>query len=342
MTGRPGNSTLLGPEETDSDRRWHWRASATRPAWEGQGDGCALGLLPATMALDRVKMSPKRFLMAFPRRVRAENATFVVESIKALGLPVPAGSRVMQMYRTLTDESRPMIRPTDPDFETAVEAERDLQVLAFVFDVAAAHPTDQKFRDLIRFALGDSVLPQDNRGNSRGRDFQFELFIAAICQNAGLTPIEREEPDVTCVVEGVNYGIAAKRIKGVGNLHKRISKAANQIEKAGLPGIIVLETTLLFNPNNTRITKPMSDNDFGKLHHQALCRCIGRYADQIHGWVRDKGVCGLVFHDQQVRLDLSGNWFLEGMNLKFPLTHHRREFHCFADGYFAGLPNRVN
>ena len=31
-----------------------------------------------------------------------------------------------------------MIRPTDPDFETAVEAERDLQVLAFVFDVAAA------------------------------------------------------------------------------------------------------------------------------------------------------------------------------------------------------------
>ena len=172
-------------------------------------------------------MSPKRFLMAFPRRVRAENATFVVESIKALGLPVPAGSRVMQMYRTLTDESRPMIRPTDPDFETAVEAERDLQVLAFVFDVAAAHPTDQKFRDLIRFALGDSVLPQDNRGNSRGRDFQFELFIAAICQNAGLTPIEREEPDVTCVVEGVNYGIAAKRIKGVGNLQKRISKAAN-------------------------------------------------------------------------------------------------------------------
>ena len=148
-----------------------------------------------------------------PRRTRSENATFVVESIKALGLRVPAGSRVMQMYRTLTDEGRPLIQPADPDFETALEAERDLQVLAFAFDVAAAHPTDQKFRDLVKLTLGDSVLPQDNRKQSKGRDFQFELFIAAICQNAGLLPVDRKEPDVTCAVQGVTYGLAAKRVK---------------------------------------------------------------------------------------------------------------------------------
>jgi hypothetical protein len=248
----------------------------------------------------------------------------------------------MQMHRTLTDESRPLIRPADPDYETAIEAERDLQVLAFVFDVAAAHPTDQKFRDLIKSALGDSVLPQNNRKQSKGRDFQFELFVAAICENAGLLPVEREEPDVTCVVQGVKWGLAAKRIKGAGNLQKRISKGANQIERVGLPGIVVLETSLLFNPNNTRITRPMSDDNFGELHHQGLCRCIQRYADRINEWVRNEGVCGLIFHDQQVRIDLDGNWFLEGMNLRFPLTHHKREFHSFADGYFAGLPNRVN
>jgi hypothetical protein len=278
-----------------------------------------------------------------PRRTRPENATFVVESVKALGLRVQAGSRVMQMYRTLTDESRPLIQPADPDFETAIEAERDLQVLAFVFDVAAAHPADQKFRDLVKLALGDSVLPQDNRKQSKGRDFQFELFVAAICQNAGLLPVQREEPDVTCVLQGVKYGLAAKRVKGAGNLHTRISKAGNQIERAHLPGIIVLETSLLFNPNNARITRPMSDDNFGKLHLQALCRCIKKYADRIHEWVGDKGVRGFIFHDQQVRrVDLNGNWCLEGMNLRFPLEHHQCEFHCFADGYLAGLPNRVN
>jgi hypothetical protein len=216
-------------------------------------------------------------------------------------------------------------------------------VLAFVFDVAAANPADQKFRDLVKLALGDSVLPQDNRKQSKGRDFQFELFVAAICQNAGLLPVQREEPDVTCVLQGVKYGLAAKRVKGAGNLHTRISKAGNQIERAHLPGIIVLETSLLFNPNNARITRPMSDDNFGKLHLQALCRCIKKYADRIHEWVGDKGVRGFIFHDQQVRrVDLNGNWCLEGMNLRFPLEHHQCEFHCFADGYLAGLPNRVN
>jgi hypothetical protein len=281
--------------------------------------------------------------MTPPRRTRSENATFVVESVKALGLQVPAGSRVMQMYRTLTDESRSWIQPGDRGFDTAKEAERDLQVLAFVFDVAAAHPTDQKSRDLVKLALGDSVLPQDNRSQSKGRDFQFELFVAAICQNAGLLPVEREEPDVTCVVRGVKYGLAAKRVKRPGSLHKRISKAASQIERSGLPGIIVLETSLLFNPANAPITKRMSDNDFGELYHQSLCLCIKKHADRIPQWVGDKGVFGLIFHDQQVCRDsLDGSWGLEGMNLRFPLKRHQREFNCFADAYFAGLPNRVN
>ena len=86
----------------------------------------------------------------------------------------------------------------------------------------------------------------------------------------------------------------------------------------------------------------MSDDSFGKRHHMALCRCLKRYADRINEWVRGKGVCGLVFQDQQVRLDLDGNWWLEGMNLQFPLTHHQREFHSLADAYLAGLPNRAN
>jgi hypothetical protein len=281
--------------------------------------------------------------MTFPRRTRAENAAFVVESIKALGLQVPGGSRLMQMYSTLA--SQKVILPADQEFETAVEAERDMQVLAFVLDVAAAHSTDQKFRDLIKFTVGDSVLPQDNRNNSSGRDFQFELFVAAICQNASLVPVEREEPDVTCVVQGVKYGIAAKRIKSAANLRKRISKAADQIGKTGFPGIIVLETSLLFNPDNTGITSPVSDDNYGKLHHEALCRCISRYADEIHKWVRGKGVRGLVFHDQQVRrLDLNGNWCLEGMNLEFPLADldesQQRDFRCFTESYFSGLSNR--
>lgn len=139
-----------------------------------------------------IQTRPARLqIMTFPRRTRAENAAFVVESIKALGLQVPGGSRLMQMYSTLA--SQKVILPADQEFETAVEAERDMQVLAFVLDVAA--------------------------------------------------------------------------------------------------------------------------------------------------------VRGLVFHDQQVRrLDLNGNWCLEGMNLEFPLADldesQQRDFRCFTESYFSGLSNR--
>ncbi|MFH1924775.1 MAG: hypothetical protein ABIP48_33415 [Planctomycetota bacterium] len=248
------------------------------------------------------------------------------------------------MYRTLTD-SQGVIGPDNPRYETALEAERDFQVLGFVFEMAAAHPTDSKFRELIKNVLNDSVLPQDNRNQSKGRDFQFELFVAAICQNAGLTPVEREEPDVTCTVDRVKYGIAAKRVKSAGNLRKRIQKGADQIQKAGLPGIIALETSLLFNQDNVRISLPISDAQFGPLYEQALRNHIERYQDKIQEWVRGKGVRGVVFHDQQVRFDPTGEWSLAGMTMTLSTAQlnqrRNREFRSFEQKYLKGLPNRL-
>ena len=135
------------------------------------------------------------------------------------------------MYRVLT-EPRSRLAPYDPHFEAALEGERDLQVLAFVFDCAAKMPNRRhEFCRLIRNALKDSLLPNEDRGQSKGRDAQFELFVAAVCQNAGLHPVKPEEPDVTCHIEGIKFGIAAKRIKNISNLEQHVRKAAVQIEK---------------------------------------------------------------------------------------------------------------
>ncbi len=177
------------------------------------------------------------------RRTRSENAEFVIESIKALGFTLNSRSRLMRMHRVLT-EADGIIPPDDPEYETALEAERDFQVLGFVFEQAAAHPTDAEFQRLVRNTIKDSLLPHKDRGQSKGRDAQFELFVAAICQNAGLLPVARDEPDVTCHIDGVKFGIAAKRIKSLSNLEKHVRKAAEQIEKARFPGIIALDTAL--------------------------------------------------------------------------------------------------
>ena len=89
----------------------------------------------------------------------------------------------------------------DPHFPTVLEAERDMQQLAFILDVFACHRDDPEFRRLVRHAICDSVLPQHNRKESPGRDAQCHLIVAAYCQNAGLTPVNFEEPDITCVVQ---------------------------------------------------------------------------------------------------------------------------------------------
>ena len=65
------------------------------------------------------------------RRTRAENASFVIAAVRALGIEPHPQSRLMQMHRVLTEATK-IIKPGDPDFEGALEAERDMQLAARV------------------------------------------------------------------------------------------------------------------------------------------------------------------------------------------------------------------
>jgi len=276
------------------------------------------------------------------RRTRAENAEFVIASIKALGLSLHPQSRLMQMYRVLTTAGG-IISPDDPGFQTALESERDLQVLGFVFEQADMHPTDAEFQRLVKKALKDSLLPNEDRSQSKGRDAQFELFVAAICQKAGMHPVSREEPDVTCHVGDIKFGIAAKRFKNVTSVKKHVRKAADQIEKAGLPGIIALDTCVALNRKNERITTPISDKQFGCIYSKAINRFVTDFYDNIQDWVCRKGVRGIVIHDQQVRFQPNGEWSLVGMtklvNPASKNNRRKRDFAMFTKQYKTGLPN---
>ena len=118
------------------------------------------------------------------------------------------------------------------------------------------------------------MLPNEDRSHSKGRDAQFELFVAAVCQNAGLHPVAREEPDVTCHIEGIKFGIAAKRIKSVTNLKKHVRKAAQQIEGAGFPGMIALDTNVAFCLMQLkRKSQRKEDYDYSQPGYYAVTIC---------------------------------------------------------------------
>jgi hypothetical protein len=279
-------------------------------------------------------------------RTRREVASFVIDSIKALGISLHSQSRLMRMHRVLSDackESGGIIQPNHPEFEIALESLRDMQLLEFVFDQSESRCDDTEFRKLVTKVIKDSALPQRDRQQSMGRDAQFELFIAAVCNSAGLTDVLCEEPDVTCTLGGTKYGIAAKRIKSLKTISQRIREGANQIERARLPGVIALDTCVGLNRENERIITQMPDASFASCYRKALTVFLDDYHARICEWVRGKGVRGVVIHDHQVRMDADGRWSLASMTMPFHTPCQDQtydpEFQVFIDMYLKGLPN---
>lgn len=275
------------------------------------------------------------------RRTRAEDARFVIAAVRAMGIEPHPQSRLMRMCRVLT-RAAGIIEPDDPDFDTALEAERDMQLLGFVFDQSYAHGNQSDLQSLVERMLDDSVLPQDNREQSKGRDTQFELFVAAICQGAGFGPVDYQEPDVTCMVQGTRIGVAAKRIKSETQVKKRIPKAAKQIQASGLLGVIALDTSVALNPNNERITTPIPDEEFAALHSNGINRFLRRYDERIRRWVHQLGVLGMIVHDHQVRFQGDATWSLSGMTTRFCTAEDeqgQRLFRLFESPYVDALPN---
>lgn len=278
------------------------------------------------------------------KRSYRDGAEFVINSLDKLGITPHPESRLMRMYRILAapgDRSN-IITPADTEFETALEGIRDLTQLEFVFDHLDLQSLGGVVIERLRKTIKDPVLPQDNTELSPGRDTQFELYVAALCSASNLQPVTFEEPDITCMANGVKFGIAAKRLKNATNLEHHARKAAKQIQDCGFPGIIAIDTTIALNRENNRITSKMSDRQCAAIHKEALRRFVHRHYLGILEWVRAKNVRGIVIHDHQVRFD--GDWILWGMTFWVETTRgnmrRSREAAMFHEAYVRGLANR--
>ncbi len=276
-------------------------------------------------------------------RTRQQLNAFVIASIEAAGVRVPPSSRLKRMHDLLVADEG-MIEPSDPEFETALEAERDMQLLAFVFDqLAAAEPNDE-YRRLVKKVVDDSVLPNHDRTQSVGRNAAFELFVGAICTSAQMLSVAWEEPDVTCVFDGIKYAFAAKRLKSVNSLLARVRKAVEQIDRSGLPGVIALDTCLAFNPNNVRISEPLPDAVFMSRYWKALRNLWSEHQAKVQKVIARADVLGLLVHDYQVRFQTNRQWALAGMTMRVPAlarsTADQRRFDELATLYTYAMPNQ--
>ena len=276
-------------------------------------------------------------------RTRPELCSFVIATIEAAGVHVPPSSRLRRMY-DIYHQGIATIGPDHPDFELALEGDRDMQLLAFAFDQLAAMELSDSYRSLLRKLINDSVLPQNDRTHSFGRDAGFEIYVGAVCTASQLLPVVWEEPDVTCILDGTKYGLAAKRLKNIRNIHKRIRKAVEQIERSGLPGLIVLDLSLAFNPNNHRI-RQMPETVFWSDYEKNFWATWRNYQSQIQRIVARADVLGIIVHDYHIRQQ-DDDWQLAGMTMRIPAearsVKQQRIFDKLSTLYKYGLPNQTD
>lgn len=272
-----------------------------------------------------------------------EHAALITDKLHEIGIIPHTQSRISRMQRVVCDpEGNPrVLKKDDVNIEIAIESLRDIQQLSFILEHLIVDPDSLAYRKLRR-ALKDSTLPQEDEKQSFGRDTQFELYIAAICIKAELVPVNFAEPDVRAFLKEQQFGIAAKRLKSIGNLEKNIRNAGNQIRDSGLPGIIALDTCVAFNNENERIVAPLSGSEFGKRYGEFFRIFIDEYNPRIQEWVRAKGVRGIIFHDHQLRADKEHGWTLQSMTFSLSTARKNqrrgREFQAFDRQYKQGLP----
>jgi hypothetical protein len=279
-----------------------------------------------------------------PSRTRQELANYVVSSIESAGVKVPQSSRLRRM-RDLWSSGNSVIQPDDPKFEIACESSRDMQLLGFVFDQFGQSEKSISFLKLLRYLVKDSVLPQLDKLHSKGRDSAFELFTAAVCKSARFDPVVFEEPDVTCSLNGVVYGLASKRIKSINSIEQRVRSGVDQILRTGHQGVVVIDTCLAFNPSNERVVPPIANSLFMARYLKTLRMMWSKFQPNMQQIMsKASNVLGIIVHDYQVRQTLDSDWELTGMTMRVPAlsrtSDKQREFEKFATIYTYALPNQ--
>jgi hypothetical protein len=259
-------------------------------------------------------------------------AKIILRGFEETGVKLPTTSRLARQIDAYLDPKGKLPQILEPDhalFQTAVEAKRDLPQVAFALRQLLPVIPREELKKRLNSLIDDKVLPQENPERSPGRDAQLELFVAALCMRARLDPVFDESPDIRCKLAGQSVGVAVKRIKSTPkrfahSLKDHVRKAAAQIEKSGLPGIITADISQSLNPTNWRVPQEMSDASFDSACNARVRSFRSQFERQLPDWTEGKGVLGVIFIDSILRSHGTRGWTFE----LFPSSMHLCPFNA--------------
>lgn len=264
---------------------------------------------------------------------------YIVQRLTQFGVRINPSSRFGRAQRALR---RPdIIQPNDPDYQIALESIRDNYQLRLIVDTMDAHRESKAFKDAAKLLRKDLALPQDELKDTPGRNYQFQLYVAALCTNSGLAT-RHEEPDITCDVVGTAFGIAAKRLKTTDSLEANIKEAAAQIACAGHQGIIALDMTIAQNPANRRVMSTIESQLYLHLSHAQSYEMFEKHGKRIRELVDGKNVLGVWTYVSTLRLMRDRTWSHDCWSFWFDTTTNAEQailFEQFQHWFLKGVRN---
>lgn len=247
------------------------------------------------------------------RRSLKEKIEYVRSAFVEIGVNLRPGSRLDQVTRVFFDGEgvpRRHVAPHDPGFRVAQEGLRDVYTLEPILGSLASIELEGDRDAVIKRLLKDSAIPLAEAPTSPGRDLQTELLTAATCVRAEMAEVALQEPpDVQTTLDGKRWGIAVKRLKSAKRLDDNMRDAAKQVERSGLPGVILLDISLAFNGESIPLFAP-SAAEFEAAQENRLQEIIRMNERVILDRAQAKGV-GLVYvFDSQIRQVPEDGWGL--------------------------------
>lgn len=180
--------------------------------------------------------------------------------LAANNLAFPPGSRFAR-FESLQDLfANRLISPAygkSSVLDDLLEGTRDFKELALIVEQLVAPGSSSIVLKKVHDVLGGAPRSRDDT-NSLARDTQFELYVAALCQYAGI-PVEVREPDIIIKPAGVRLGVAAKRVKSARKVRERVHEGGAQLKRAGLVGIVALNLDELVPLNDQRLFRDSAE-----------------------------------------------------------------------------------
>lgn len=273
-------------------------------------------------------------------KTRFEQAEYVVRRLTEFGIKIDPSSRIGRMLRVLRG---PTIQHDDPDYPLAIESIRDMYQLRLIVDTMDAHREDPEFRKAANILKKDASFP-DEGNQSPGRNYQFQLYLAALCTKAGL-PTRHDEPDVQFDFEGTTFGIAAKRLRTFSQLEEHVKDGADQTRRAGVQGMIALDLTIAWNPTNRRVLSQIESQLYKPISSAKTQNFAADYGDKIKSWVAGEGVLSIWTFESTLRLMPDRKWSHDLWGFWYPTTENEAQeylLHKLQKGFLSGVPSLID